>query len=273
MRQLRKVVAILVTTPMLVAPPASAQLRFRTESDRAAFRAWFVLLADAQFYRTTPDVTDCAALVRHAVREAVRPHTAEWIRLARLPQARLAPELRDRPAARHGALPLFLVDAGPPPRHAEFADARTIVRLNARWLGRDTAALQPGDLLYFHQPDQTQPDHLMVFIGSSPLEPGRHDWVVYHTGPDAGASALSAGPTGRDGGTSTGRAPSSAPPEMRGLLAGPAGPGGRPPGAHPPRGEVRKVGLADLVAHPSPRWRPVPANWAFVGIFRLLAIG
>jgi len=33
----------------------------------AAFRSWFVLLADAQFERPTDDVQDCAALVRHAM--------------------------------------------------------------------------------------------------------------------------------------------------------------------------------------------------------------
>ena len=38
-----------------------AQVRLADDSDRAAFRAWFVLLADAQFERQTPDVTDCAA--------------------------------------------------------------------------------------------------------------------------------------------------------------------------------------------------------------------
>ena len=48
----------------------TAQVRLADESDRAAFRAWFVLLADAQFERRAPEVTDCAALVRFAFREA-----------------------------------------------------------------------------------------------------------------------------------------------------------------------------------------------------------
>jgi uncharacterized protein YfaT (DUF1175 family) len=39
-----------------------------------------------------------------------------------------------------------------------------------------------------------------------------------------------------------------------------------PDGTHD--GEVRKVPLADLVRHPAPRWRPVAANPAFVGVFR-----
>ena len=45
------------------------------------------------------------------------------------------------------------------------------------------APLRPGDLLYFHQPGQREPDHLMVFVGRSHFETDGDDWVVYHTGP------------------------------------------------------------------------------------------
>ena len=40
-----------------------------------------------------------------------------------------------------------------------------------------------------------------------------------------------------------------------------------PEGQHP--GEVRKVSIADLQRHPSPRWRPVAENDAFIGVMRL----
>jgi uncharacterized protein YfaT (DUF1175 family) len=73
-------------------------------------------------------------------------------------------------------------------RFAEFADARTLITLNARPLGRDVGALRPGDLLYFRQPAQTQPDHLMVFIGRSFFDREQGDWVVYHTGPVEGGA-------------------------------------------------------------------------------------
>ena len=69
------------------------------------------------------------------------------------------------------------------PRFAEFADARTLINLNARPLGRDARALTPGDLLYFRQPGRREPDHLMVFVGRSHFESDGDDWVVYHTGP------------------------------------------------------------------------------------------
>jgi len=45
-----------------VVAPLNAQVRLADASDRAAFRSWFVLLADAQFERPAPDVVDCAAL-------------------------------------------------------------------------------------------------------------------------------------------------------------------------------------------------------------------
>lgn len=55
---------------------ARAQVRLTDEADREAFRAWFTFLADAQFYRHTPDVSDCAGLIRHAARAAPRRKSA-----------------------------------------------------------------------------------------------------------------------------------------------------------------------------------------------------
>lgn len=200
-------------------PPAPA---FADASDRAAFKSWFVFLADLQFEQRADEVTDCAALVRFAYREALRAHTPEWARRMRLPFAPAYPDVRSGPRATGAGWPLFRVTPGDPPRYGEFVDARTLITLNSRRLGRDPRALEPGDLLYFHQQGQDQPDHVMVFVGRSRFDPQDDDWVVYHTGPDA------------------------------------EGPG-----------EVRKVRLQDLAAHPAPRWRPSEANARFVGVFRL----
>ncbi len=167
---------------LAVARP-SAQVRLADESDRAAFRSWFVLLADAQFDRTTPDVGDCAALIRHAYREAMRAHTPEWVRRAGLPFAPQFADVRSAPKPSANGWPLFQVSGGASVKYAEFADAKTLIALNTRPLGRDTKALRAGDLLYFRQPGQKDPDHLMVFVGRSLFEAGGDDWVVYHTGP------------------------------------------------------------------------------------------
>jgi uncharacterized protein YfaT (DUF1175 family) len=171
-----------LTISAVAAAPLAAQIRLADETDRAAFRSWFVLLADAQFERPAPEVTDCAALVRFAFREALRPHTTEWARRLDLPRTASFADVRSAPPPTKAGWTLFRVSGGGAPRYAEFADARTLVQLNARPLGRDTSALAPGDLLYFHQEGQSQPDHLMIFVGRSFFDAG-NDWVVYHTGP------------------------------------------------------------------------------------------
>jgi uncharacterized protein YfaT (DUF1175 family) len=224
---------------ILGAMPAvpSAQVRLADESDRAAFRAWFVLLADAQFERRTEDVVDCAALVRHAVREALRAHTPEWVRRSGLPFTPQFAEVRSAPRAGSAGLPLFRVSSHPTAKYAEFADAKTLIALNSRSVGRDIRALRAGDLLYFRQPGQREPDHLMVFVGRSHFDTEGDDWVVYHTGP------------------STGSGPARAQSRGGPLDGGP--------------GEVRKVRLSTLTQHPAPRWRPLTSNPNFIGVFRL----
>ena len=175
----RRLVAA-ATVLLALTVTGGAQVRLLDEGDREAFRSWFTFLADAQFYRPTPDVADCAGLVRHAAREALKAHTPEWRRLAALPGDAPFPDVRSRPAGSPGGWPIFQTGPG---HYAEFADARTIVTFNARRVSRDTASLRPGDLLYFRQDGQTSPDHLMVFLGPSRFEPTAQDWVVYHTGP------------------------------------------------------------------------------------------
>ena len=166
-----------------VVAPVHAQVRLADASDRAAFRSWFVLLADAQFERAAPEVVDCAALIRFAYRESLRTHTSEWTRRIALPFTPTFPDVRSAPQPSSSGWPLFRVSADVPGRYAEFADARTLVSLNARYISREVRALQPGDLLYFRQPEQRQPDHLMVFVGRSFFDSEHADWVVYHTGP------------------------------------------------------------------------------------------
>lgn len=224
-----------------------AKHRFADAADREAFRAWFVLLADAQFYRPTADVTDCAGLVRHAAREALRPHSPEWLRRMRLPVTRVYPEVANRPVARDGMLPIFHVSDGDETRRAEFADAHTIVRDNAERVGRDIAARRPGDLLVFYQPHQDEPYHLMVFVGRSVFEEEGNDWVVYHTGPRRAADAPA---DGRPEGLRYGSDAQQRRSERR-------------------AGEVRKVRLEDLTRHPAPRWRPLAINPHFLGVYRL----
>jgi uncharacterized protein YfaT (DUF1175 family) len=173
-------------------------LRLDSESDRAAFRRWFTFLAEAQAFRP-PDrlpseINDCAALIRFAYREALREHQGAWATELALPAVPAAASLEkyQYPYTPLGAN-LFRVQPGAfrpedisSGAFAQFADAQTLQRLNAHFLGRDLALARPGDLLFFRQLERDLPFHSMVFLGKSQFEPGADDWVIYHTGPLAG---------------------------------------------------------------------------------------
>ncbi len=208
-------------------------LRLSDESDRRAFTDWFTLLAESVYVlpenRRPKEVTDCAALLRFAYREALREHTGEWAAGLGLPRVSTAGSVAryDYPFTPLGAN-LFRVRAGPflaadlgDGAFAQFANARSLMRWNTFPVTRDVHRAQPGDLLFFRQLQQNMPFHAMVFLGKSRFEPSAETYVVYHTGPiDGGA------------------------------------------------GEVRRPALEELLHHPSPRWRPTPGNPNFLGVFR-----
>src|ERR1017187_6278193 len=171
-------------------------LRLHDAADRAAFRRWFTLLAEAQYYRShasPAEIDDCAALLRYAYREALRQHDSAWAKSVALPAA----------------------------PSAQFADAKTLWRHNSYFVGRDISRARPGDLFFFRQSGQSLPFHAMIFLGSSQLDPTREPLVIYHTGP-IGKSA----------------------------------------------GEIRRPTLAQMLNFPDPRWRPVPSNPGFLGVYR-----
>lgn len=165
-------------------------LRLEDDADRKAFRDWFTFLAEAQAWRSGgphPDVTDCAALIRFAYREALRAHDGEWASTLRLPLVPAIPGVRkyEYPFTPAGAA-LFRVRDGvyqSPGELAEFADADTLRRLNARFVARDLASASRGDLLFFRQEQRNMPFHAMIFVGASHFDRVPGAWIVYHTGP------------------------------------------------------------------------------------------
>ena len=208
-------------------------LRLHDASDRAAFRRWFTLLAEAEYYRrqSSAEVNDCAALLRHSYREALRQHDAAWAKSVELPAVPSAGDIRQYQypytplgpglfRVRDGS---FMADDLNDGAFAQFADAQTLWRHNSYFVGRDLSRARPGDLLFFRQEGHDLAFHAMIFLGPSQIESdgGREALVIYHTGP-IGKSA----------------------------------------------GEVRRPTLAQLVNFPDPRWRPVPSNPSFLGVYR-----
>jgi uncharacterized protein len=208
-------------------------VRLHDAADRAAFRRWFTLLAESEYYRhqSRGEVDDCAALLRYAYREALRQHDSAWARMVALPAA---PAGGDVKQYQYPHTPLgvgvfrvreagFTADDLNNGAFAQFADAKTLWRYNSYFVGRDIELARPGDLLFFRQEGQDLPFHAMIFLGPSQVEDGssRENFVIYHTGP-------------------IGKLP----------------------------GEIRRPPIAQLMNFPDPRWRPVPSNPSFLGVYR-----
>ena len=169
-------------------------LRLHDPADRVAFRRWFTFLAEAQYFRgraLPAEIDDCAALLRFAYREALRPHDAVWAHQMALPAPASASDIQQYQYPYTPlAAALFRVRGGSFQANdlrdgafAQFADVETLWRHNTHFVGHDLARARPGDLLFFRQDASRMPFHAMIFLGQSQIEHGNEQYVVYHTGP------------------------------------------------------------------------------------------
>ncbi|MGA2688844.1 MAG: DUF1175 family protein, partial [Candidatus Korobacteraceae bacterium] len=174
-------------------------LRLHDPADRVAFRRWFTFLAEAQYFRgraLPAEIDDCAALLRFAYREALRPHDAAWAHQMALPAPASASDIQQYQYPYTPlAAALFRVRGGSFQANdlgdgafAQFADVETLWRHNTHFVGHDLMRARPGDLLFFRQDGSRMPFHAMIYLGQSQIEPDRERYVVYHTGP-SGRSA------------------------------------------------------------------------------------
>jgi uncharacterized protein len=166
-------------------------LRLDSVADHQSFRRWFTLIAERQaFANPLPrEINDCAALVRYSYREAMRTHDAAWATDNNLGNLPAVPDIAKYHYPHTVLGPrLFRVKQGEfsaadltDGTFAEFADVKTLVMANAHLIAHDVHRAQPGDLIFYRQPEQRSPFHSMIFVGRSYFGPG-DSWVVYHTG-------------------------------------------------------------------------------------------
>ncbi|MGH9563628.1 MAG: DUF1175 family protein, partial [Terracidiphilus sp.] len=207
-------------------PPDS--LRLADPADQAAFRRWFVFIAEYQAARPRTylpaEITDCASLLRYSYREALKRHDEGWYQTTGIEAPAPLGEIREwtYPHSPLGAA-LFRVKPGAfvtedlaNGAFAQFADAKTLIERSAYFVSRDVRAAMPGDLLFYRQFGQSSPWHSMIVARA-----GTAPEVVYDTGPDHGQP-----------------------------------------------GELRRVLLSELLRHPQPQWRPSPGNPNFLGVYR-----
>lgn len=170
-------------------------LRLDSPHDRDAFRRWFTWLAEAQFFQNPAlrpaEIDDCAALLRYAYRETLRVHDPGWAAAARVP---VVPPFETVAKYRYPHTPLgpalFRVRSGSfrpsdlsGGAFAQFADAKTLWRLNCHRISRRLAAARPGDLLFFRQEGNEETFHSMIYLGPSHFTRDGQPYLVYHTGP------------------------------------------------------------------------------------------
>jgi len=163
-------------------------LRLEDDRDRLAFRRRFGWLAEAQYFEPAatrqPEIKDCAALIRYAYREALRGQDSGRmpalgsIAKYQYPYTPLGAELF---RVRQGVFePADLTDG----TFAQFADARTLWRLNTYLVSRVLSAALPGDLLFFRQESGAERFHSMIYLGQSQIQNDGRRYILYHTGPD-----------------------------------------------------------------------------------------
>jgi uncharacterized protein YfaT (DUF1175 family) len=207
-------------------------------SDQVAFRRWFTLIAEYEALRS-PDsipteISDCSALLRYAYRNALRNHDAAWIRESQIlpPTALPTIEKYQYPFTPLGAS-LFRIREGAFER-GDLKDGTFAEFADAKTLKTFNTHFIWRDIR------AARPGDILFYRQLEQNSPfhsmvfvGHSQWVQ-ESGPQTAGDVVV-------------------------YHTGPIGKG---------RGEMRRMSLAELQRFPSPRWRPVPGNDNFLGVYR-----
>lgn len=205
-------------------------LRLDSTMDREAFRHWFTLIAEQQaFAETLPaEVKDCAALLRYSYREALRRHDAAWAVSINLG---LVPVTADVSKYQYPYTPLGanLFRV----REGRFLASDLTDGTFAQFADVKTLVMANA---HFVDRDvhQALPGDLIFFRQFEQRSP-------FHSMIFVGRSNFGPGDD---------------------WVVYHTGPDGDWPG------EIRRVQLSSLLRHPDPRWRPLPGNRNFLGVYR-----
>jgi uncharacterized protein len=206
-------------------------LRLTDGADRLAFRAWFTYLAESAYFSSHPpdEVNDCAALIRYAYRETLRAHDAAW------------------------ASGLRLAHVPPMPPILKYAYPRTplgtgLFRVRAGEVSRRDAS--EGAFAQFADAEALRT--LNTHFVSRDVRHARPGDLLFYRQPDQKLpyhAMIFVGPSQITGGEEN-------------WVVYHTGPDSGGPG------EIRRVAVRELLQHPYPRWRPLPLNPAFLGVYR-----
>jgi uncharacterized protein len=204
-----------------------------TGADAHAFRQWFTFLAEDEYFRAPTErlaeVNDCAALLRFAYRETLRGHDATWANGLGLKRLATSPSVTKY---RYPVTPLgaalFRVRGGTF-RESDLKDGTFAEFADANTLMSLNSHLMTRDVM------GARPGDLLFFRQPQQQSPFHAMIFVGTSHFEGGSESYVVYHTGPEGSN---------------------------------KGEVRRLTLAQLAAHPEPRWRPLPSNPAFLGVYR-----
>jgi uncharacterized protein len=210
-------------------------LHLDSAADRVAFRQWFVAIAEYQALRPTTElpaeINDCAALLRYAYRGALHIHDETWMDENKLEAVAYLPSVK-KYGYPHTPLGAALFRVRPPGGETENLKASFAEFADARTL------MQLNTFFVSRDVRLALPGDLLFYRQLEQNAP-------YHSIIFAGRSQF----VPADGGDDP-------------IVVYHTGPIGKEPG------EMRRIRLSQLLQHPSPRWRPVPGNSNFLGVYR-----
>ncbi len=207
-------------------------LRLDDPSDADSFRRWFAFLAESQFFmqpKFAPEVTDCASLVRFAYREALRDHHTSWAAAQWLPRLPGVPDVRQYQYP-HTPLGAALFRTRPGPFVPEDLRGDAFAEF------ADAKNLRLFNMyLVSRRLSDARSGDVLFFRQDSQRSPFHAMVYLERSSLDGSAEPLAVYHTGP-------------------IEGGP--------------GEVRRTTLQQLMHFPDARWRPLPENRAFLGVYR-----
>jgi uncharacterized protein YfaT (DUF1175 family) len=208
-------------------------LRLHASQDRQAFRAWFTTLAEGQLEqpKLPPEIADCAALLRFVYRETLRAHDEAWLD-GHTREAAL-PSIRQYtyPKTPLGAN-LFRIRPGP------FVPQDLNNGAFAQFADAQTL-MQRNTYLIGRDLHLARPGDLIFYRQLDQESPYDVPDVTHYHSPFH--SMIFCGEMGVV------------------YHTGPINHG---------KGEMRRLLVSDLLHHPDARWRPLPENTNFLGVYR-----
>jgi uncharacterized protein YfaT (DUF1175 family) len=208
-------------------------LRLHTAQDRQAFRAWFTSIAETQAdQRNLPaEIDDCAALLRFAYREALHVHDEIWLGNHRV--------------------------ESPPPSIRQYVYPQTPLGANLfRVRPGPFAPEDPNNGSFAQFADaQTLMERNTYRIGRD-LRLARPGDLIFYRQLD------------QDSPYDVPGAPRNHSPFHSMIVCGENGVVYHTGPIHNGKGEMRRLSVTDLLHHPDARWRPLPENTNFLGVYR-----